>query len=228
MNDIKKIAILGGTGKAGKYLVNQLISYDFHFNLLLRNPENVQVENALIEVVEGDAREYQSIERLVGSCQAVISTLGQPKGESSIFSQATTNVIRAMHHFGIKRYIITTGLNVDTPSDNKGANTKLATDWMLANYPETTIDKQLEYQLLSDSQLDWTLVRLPLIVQTDERSKVLASLEDCPGDKITSSSLAVFLIEQLSDTTYHRKAPFIANVCLNLKGPVMPNSTGGL
>lgn len=212
MNDIKKIAIVGGTGKAGKYLVKQLLNDGFHLKLLLRNPENFQVESPLIEIVKGDARAYQSIERLLANCQAVISTLGQPRGELSIFSQATTNVITAMHHFGMKRYIVTTGLNVDTPFDKKGTKTKLATEWMLANYPATTLDKQLEYEILIDSQIDWTLVRLPLIIQTDDRSETLASLEDCPGDKISSSNLAAFLIGQLSDSSYHRKAPFIANV----------------
>jgi hypothetical protein len=33
----------------------------------------------------------------------------------------------------------------------------MATEWMYQNYPETTSDKQKEYQLLSESNLDWTL-----------------------------------------------------------------------
>jgi len=34
-----KIAVLGGTGKAGKYLVKQLRKQGFQIKLLLRNPE---------------------------------------------------------------------------------------------------------------------------------------------------------------------------------------------
>jgi hypothetical protein len=82
---------------------------------------------------------------------------------------------------------------------------------MKTNYPLTTTDKQLEYNVLVNSDLDWTLVRLPLIEQTEEKRGVLVSLEDCLGDKISATDLAIFLIEQLTDRTYVRQAPFLSN-----------------
>jgi hypothetical protein len=66
--------------------------------------------------------------------------------------------------------------------------------------------------MLAGSNIDWTLVRLPLIKQTDARGKVSVNLEDCLGEYISATDLAHFLIEQLSDNTYSRKAPFIANI----------------
>lgn len=212
MNHDAKIAVLGGTGKSGKYLVKQLLRQEFHLKLLLRHPEDFHIKSPLIDLVEGDVRNYESVETLLDSCQAVISMLGQPKGEPTIFSQASKNIIRAMNHFNIERYTLITGLSVDTPSDKKGTRTKMATDWMRANYPETTHDKQVEFSALSNSDVSWTMVRLPLIEETNERSKTLVSLEDCPGEKISATDLAYFLIEQLSDSAYLRKAPFIANV----------------
>jgi putative NADH-flavin reductase len=212
MKKILKVAVIGGTGKSGKYLVKQLISQGFHFKILLRNPENFPINNPLVEVVKGNARDYNSVRSLISGCQAVISTLGQPKGESSIFSQATRNVIQSMNEFDVKRYILITGLNVDTPLDNKSPKTKVATEWMKINYSETTSDKQEEYNVLSQSKVNWTLVRLPLIEQTDARNEISISLEDCPGDKISATDLAQFLIEQLSDETFIKKSPFIASV----------------
>lgn len=208
-----KIAVIGSTGKSGKYLVKQLLSQGFHLKALIRNPENFEIYNPLIEIVKGDAGEYEAVSSLVQSCEAVISTLGLgwPASEKSIFSQATKNVIRAMNECNIKRYILTTGLNVDTSFDKKSIKTKLATDWMKTNYPETTADKQTEYNILSDCNVNWTLIRLPLIEQTDETSEIKVSLEDCPGDKISATSLANFLISQLSDNAFVKKSPFIAN-----------------
>ena len=206
-----KLAILGGTGKSGKYLVKELLNRGFQLRLLLRNPESFQLKSSFIEIVKGDARDYESVLSLVNGCDAVISTLGQPRGETSIFSQATRNVIRAMSQYKINRYVVITGLNVNTPSDKKGPKTKMATEWMKSNYPKTTLDKQVEFDILSNSDVNWTLVRLPLIELTDERRKVIVSLEDCPGDKISATDLAYFLIDQLSSDTYIRKSPFIAN-----------------
>ncbi|QMU27252.1 NAD(P)-dependent oxidoreductase [Adhaeribacter radiodurans] len=208
-----KIAVLGGTGKAGKYLVNQLLAQGIPFKALVRNPEKFNIVNPLIEVVPGDVQDYESIYTLVAGCQAVISTLGlgQPPSEPTLFSQATTHLLRAMQAHQIKRYILITGLNVNTPFDKKGTKTQYATDWMYTHYPKSTQDKQLEYTILSASNLNWTLVRLPLIEQTDERREIKVSMEDCPGDKISATDLACFLIEQLNSDTYLRQAPFIAN-----------------
>lgn len=207
-----KLAILGGSGKAGKYLVNALINQNFSMKLLLRTPETFEITDTRIEIVKGDARQYESIRSVVEGCQAVVSTLGQPRGEPAIFSSATQNIVRAMTEFNLNRYIVITGLNVDTPFDRKSEKVRMATEWMKANYPETTRDKQVEYDFLCKSNIDWTLVRLPLIRLTDNQSKTLTSLEDCPGDQISSTDLAAFLIEQLSNTAFVRKAPFIANI----------------
>jgi len=214
MNTIIKIAVIGGTGKSGKYVVKQLIEKGFQTKMLVRNPENFQVNNSFVEVVKGDAIKYSSIETLLESCQAVISTLGMgiPASNPTIFSQATTNVIKAMKEHHIQRYIVTTGLNVDTPYDSKSQKTLFATDWMKKTYPVSTANKQSEFDILSNSDVDWTLVRLPLIEQTDEKRQMVTNLQDCPGDKISATDLASFLIEQLFTDKFVRKSPFIANV----------------
>lgn len=205
------IAVVGGTGKAGKYLVKELLTREYNMRLLVRNPQHLQVTDPLIEVVYGDVKDYETVKKLINGCNAVISTLGmgQPQSEPSIFSQATRNIIRAMKENRVNRYIVITGLNVDTPSDNKGAKTKFATEWMYKNYPLSTADKQTEYTVLSESDIDWTLIRLPMIELSDAKSSIDVSFEDCRGEKICAADLADFLIAQLSDDKYIKRAPFI-------------------
>jgi putative NADH-flavin reductase len=206
-----KIAVLGGSGKSGTFLIRHLLNQLMQVKMLHRNPENFSIQNPLLEIVEGDARDPMAVKNLLEGCGAVISTLGQPKGETSIFSAATRNVMMAMDLFQIKRYIVTTGLNVNTPRDKKSDYTASATEWMKTNYPKTTADKQTEWEELNASNLDWTLVRLPLIQLTDIQNEVVISLVDCPGEKISATSLAVFLVNQLEDKTYIKQSPFIAN-----------------
>jgi len=209
-----KVAVIGGTGKAGKYLVQQLINQGFHFKMLVRNTDHFQNTFSTIEVVKGNVNDPDVVRSLLKDCNAVISTLGMgiPNSEPDIFSQSTKHVLQVMKEYKLTRYIVITGLNVDTPFDNKSVNTKAATDWMKTNYPKSTADKQLEYSLLSRSEVDWTLVRVPMIIQTDDTGKIIESLEDCPGEKISATDLALFLIQQLRDKEYIRKAPFIASV----------------
>jgi putative NADH-flavin reductase len=214
MKEKSKIAFIGSTGKAGKYLAQELINQGCHFKALVRDHNKINFQSSSVEIIRGDVKDYSSVRSLLDGCHAVISTLGlgQPNSPTSIFSQSTNNILRAMGEYNIQRYIVITGLNVDTPDDKKSAMTKSATDWMKTNFPLTTTDKQLEYDILSHSNAHWTLVRLPLIEQSEVRRRITISLEDCPGEKIGAADLACFLIEQLNDNTYLRKAPFIASI----------------
>ncbi len=206
------IAVIGGTGKSGKFLVQELIKEGYEIKLLLRNPDLFTLKHPLIKIIQGDAREFNAIDSLVKGCSAVISTLGQPKDEPSIFSDAAKNIIRAMDFYQVKRYIVTTGLSVNTPSDRKNERVRMATDWMYQHYPETTHDKQKEYKLLSESNLDWTLVRLPLIHLTEEHSGWETGLEDCRGESINAVDLAEFLVSQIEAVNYIKQSPFLYNV----------------
>ncbi|NML69712.1 NAD(P)H-binding protein [Chryseobacterium sp. RP-3-3] len=207
-----KIAVIGGTGKTGNYLVQELLKKGYPMKLLLRTPENFTLENPFIEIVKGDARDFETVDRLIKDCRAVISKIGQPVGEKSIFTDATKNIIQSMNSHGIKRYIAITGLNVNTPFDHKSDKVKAATDWMYQNYPKTTKDKQDEYEILVNSSLDWTLVRLPLIIPTSEQFRTETNLVDCVGEKISAADLSEFLVSQIDDETYIKKSPFLYNV----------------
>lgn len=208
-----KIALIGATGKAGKYLLKELIKQDFQLKLLVRNPEKIQIQNSLVQVIKGNVNSYDDVKKLLEGCDAVISMLGLglPNSEKNIFSTSTQNILKAMADFKIDRYMVITGLNVDTPYDQKDVKTKMGTDWMKANFPETTADKQKEFEILSASNVDWTLVRLPLIEQTDDTSSVEVNLKNCVGDKISATNLALFLIEELESKSYIKKAPFLSN-----------------
>ncbi|KFF15330.1 NAD(P)-dependent oxidoreductase [Flavobacterium hydatis] len=212
MKNIIKVAVLGGGGRTGKYVIDQLLNKGFGVKLLLRNPENLQNINPLVELIKGDAIDAQSIRLLLEGCQAVISTIGQRQGEPLVASEATINILNAMNEFGIQRYILLAGLNIDTPFDKKGEKTILGTEWMKTNFPVIQEDRQKTYNLLVESNVNWTLVRVPFIEFTDVSAEVAVSLEDCLGDKINATDVASFMVSQIFDDKFIKKSPFIANL----------------
>lgn len=211
MEQVNRIAMLGGGGRTGKYILTQLLSQGYSVKVLLRNPENFHFESSLIEIVKGDALDPDAIRALVQGCQAVISTVGQRKDEPLEASKATINILSAMTEYGIKRYILVAGINVDTPFDKKSPETIAATEWMKMTFPAIHADRQKTYSILSTSDVNWTLVRVPFIEFTDTKCETVVSLEDCGGNKISAGAIATFVIDQLSDNTYIKKSPFIAN-----------------
>jgi len=119
MKNIKKVAVLGGGGRTGNYLVNQLLKEGFSVKLLLRHQENFPIQNNQIEIIKGDALDLESIKSLLKDCQVVLSTIGQRKDEPLVASAATKNILQVMNDYGIERYVLLAGLNIDTPFDKK-------------------------------------------------------------------------------------------------------------
>jgi putative NADH-flavin reductase len=206
-----KIAVLGGGGRTGKYLVTRLLKQGYTLKLLLRHPEDFFLKYPSVEVMKGDAIDPEAIRSLLEGCHAVISTVGQRKDEPLVSCLATKNILNAMSEYSIRRYLLVAGVNVDTPFDKKGMETVMATEWMCTNFPAIHADRQKTYSILSASDIDWTLVRVPFIEFTDESTDILVSLEDCPGKRINAKCIADFLTEQLMVNTYRKKSPFIAN-----------------
>jgi len=210
MNQNSKIAVIGGTGKAGRYLLQQLVSQNYSIRALTRNRHNLE-ETKHVEKVIGDVTDYESVYNLVDGCDALISTLGQTKGENPVFSLAAKNIVKAMENLNIKRYIVLTGLTLDVQSDNKGFRTRMKSLVMKLLFRSIILDKQQEYKILQDSTLDWTIVRVPFIELTDNHKDTGTSLDDCKGSGISSTDLAKFLVSQIEDKRFLRKAPFIWN-----------------
>lgn len=212
MQDLK-IALIGATGKAGTYILKALLAQNFQVKALVRNPEKIKFNHSALTVTTGDVGDGEVVQDLINGCDVVISALGlgNPASEKTIFTQSTVNIINAMERLGLKRYIALTGLNVNTPLDNKDEKTRLATQWMYDHFPVSTANRQKEYDILTESKLDWTLIRLPLIMQTDEQTPIGMSIINCTGDQINATNLAQFVIDQLKDLRFTKQAPFIWN-----------------
>lgn len=212
MKNISKVAVFGGGGRTGNYLVNQLLKKGFSVKLLLRNPEKFEIQNSKIEIIKGDALDFESIKVLLEDCDAVVSTIGQRKDEPLVASAVTKNVLKAMKEYNINRYVLLAGLNIDTPFDKKSSKTIMATDWMKANFPIIQEDRQKAYTLLEESDVNWTQVRVPFIEFSNDSSEIAVDVEDCLGDKISAFDIAVFMTKEMVESNYSRQSPFISAV----------------
>ncbi|MBN1499101.1 MAG: NAD(P)H-binding protein [Spirochaetes bacterium] len=210
-NEKKKIAIIGGSGKVGTFLVRQCIDNNIKIRLLLRSPERFHLQNSLIEIVKGDARNIDCINELVTGCTCVINAVSTPKGEKPFFSQMTQNLLHAMSQSSIKRYILVTGLVIDVPGDKKGVSTRMKSALMKFIFPEIIAEKAEDYRLLSQSELEWTVVRIPYLDLKKKSGKTYVNLKDCKGRSISGEDLADFLINQIDREEFIKKAPFLSN-----------------
>ncbi|ANC19548.1 MULTISPECIES: SDR family oxidoreductase [Bacillus] len=211
METTNKIAILGANGKVGKFLINEALEQGFQVKILTRNSKNMPINNENIEVIIGDARDFSSIQELLQGCRAVINAVGQPKNESYIFSTVTKHILKVMKEYEIKRYILISGGSINVVGDQKGIVNKMGANLFKLFLPKMMQDKYKELQILQSSDVDWTVVRLPFVIEGNGIGNIKESLVDMPGIKIQNGDIAPFVIKQINSGLYVGKCPFISN-----------------
>ena len=211
-NSESTIAILGGAGKAGQPLVQAALQAGYHVRILLRHPADFQLKHEQLTMIAGDARDPVALTTLLHGCQALLSTLGNPKGETApILSTVTAQLVPILRALHIQRYVTVTSL-YQTGQEQHDVPTKQAAAYMQQHYPHFMADREREFQLLSESDLAWTYVRLPYLLEGPALGQVAAQLECLPGPTITVADLAQFLLAQLHSREYVKQAPFVANL----------------
>lgn len=212
MSNPQKVAIIGGTGKVGRRIAAQALQKGYQVRMLVRDPEKLRQLDKRIEAVEGSIQDLEAIRILLTDCGTVINTFGQPYKDKPIYSESTNNILDIMKEFKISRYIGVTGGSLTIEGDKKSVWNRIGAKLFEIFLSSMMEDKKREWEILNDTtHIDWTLIRLPFIVDGTKRAHIKENLVDMPGTKITNQDIAAFIISQINDLQYVRKAPFISH-----------------
>ncbi|CAM4249598.1 NADH-flavin reductase [Bacillus manliponensis] len=206
-----KVAIIGGNGKVGRFLMKTAVEAGYKVQMLMRDPNLSTNLSGNVKIIQGDATNIEDIRSVLTGCDAVINTIGPAGKGVFIFHQVTSHIITVMKELHINRYILVSGGSLDVEGDRKSFINKLGAKMFRVFLPAMMEDKQKELACVEKSNIEWTLVRLPFVVDDISSNEIKESLINMPGVKIHNGDIARFLIEQISDNTYIRKCPFIAN-----------------
>ncbi|MEI6237787.1 MAG: NAD(P)H-binding protein, partial [Candidatus Saccharibacteria bacterium] len=163
-----------------------------------------------LTIYRGDAKDCESVDAAVKGQDAVLVALGGIPGKKDfILSKSTLNIVRAMQKNNVKRIIIQTGAGL---IENKK---ELPLMWRLtARFPFMKImfnDKRAQEKAVRDSKLDWVIVR-PVNLSNEKfigNYEVGESLQLKLSSKISRADVADFMVKQLSDDKWLKKAAII-------------------
>lgn len=117
-----------------------------------------------------------------------------------------------MKELKISRYIGVTGGSLTIEGDKKSVWNRIGAKLFEIFLSSMMEDKEREWEILNDTTyIDWTLIRLPFIVDGTKMAHIKENLVDMPGTKITNQDIAAFIISQINDLQYIGKAPFISH-----------------
>jgi putative NADH-flavin reductase len=209
-----KIAVLGSTGFVGKVLINKALAAGYQVKTLARYPEKLEDIKDRIEIINGSVFDPLKVEAAIYDTEAVLSTIGPPPGkpcDPKVYEKAMQDIVRIMDKKGIKRYIHVGGA-AHKGGENEYWNFSRRFLRFFLNLfsKQILVAKHLEWEVLKKSNLDWTLVRPPRIVNEAASGNISADEKMLKSLEISVGDLTDFILEQITSQEWIKKAPLIS------------------
>lgn len=193
------IIIFGATGTVGKQLVQQALFNGHHVKAFGRNvytTDYLQTEN--LTLVQGALFDEGEVCHAIKGCDAVMSAIGgDMDGTDKARTLGMKNIIKQMQKAGVTRIIAVGGSGILNADENT-----LLIDH--EDYPKQYIavgkEHQKAYEYLKESDLDWTIVGSPEIIDDGPTGSFItkADYEPEPNKyKINAGDLAMFMLNEL-------------------------------
>jgi putative NADH-flavin reductase len=185
--------------------------------ILVRDASKVQIKHKNLRVVEGNVLDAPTVASVLNHQEAVIQCLGVGgKGDgkpTTFISDATKVIVDEMQKQQIKRFIAVSNVGAgNSIAFQPWFFTKIILPYFMQWLKVIIDDKNRMEPIIMNSNLDWTIVRCPNILDKPAKGNCNATL-DGKGLKlsITLPDLSKFIVDQLRDTTFNKQAPCVSN-----------------
>lgn len=209
----RHLTIFGGTGRTGRHLVEQALDAGHHVTVLARTPRKLALEHDRLRVIEGDVQDLTAVARAIEGSEAVLSVLGPTSNTPDYqVSRGTAHVLDAMRVHGVNRLVISAGAGVGGEGDQPKLFNHLISFVLKLAARHVLEDMTRTVQAVRSSDLDWTVVRVPMLTDDPPKKSVrVGHVGVNTGPRISRADMARFMLEQLADTAHVGASPVISN-----------------
>jgi putative NADH-flavin reductase len=202
--------IFGATGPTGRRLTEQALAAGHEVTAVSRRRGAIEPRPGL-RTVTADAADPREVARAVAGADAVLSSLGVAPTRRPIpgYSAGNTNIIKAMHEYGVKRLITVTSSVMDPrwrPSGEFFFNTVM--DPLINRRVARTAhnDMRRAEALIRESGLDWTIARPSGLFDHPEVTNYEVAEDVADGLLTARTDLAAAMLAQLTDDRFIGRA----------------------
>jgi putative NADH-flavin reductase len=206
-----KIALLGGTGRTGRLILDLALEGGHTVQLLARSPEKVSKRSPALTVVQGAITDNAAMSKVLTGTDVVMSGLGPVKGGSkTIMADAATQLLDLMPRAGVRRLITLTGAGVPHPGDQPKPIDHIFRTLLKVLQADVLRDSTAHADLIRASNLDWTIVRGPML-QDGPVAPIKSGPVGHTGPRVTRASVAAFMLDAAEAGKFVRQAPAVSN-----------------
>ena len=185
-----KLSIFGGTGRTGRVLVRQALEARHDVRVLARRPAVLEeLAHDRLSVVEGDVRDEAAMAEALAGAEAALSTLGPPRGSSDdLLRSAARSIVAGKASTATRRLVWLTGAGVRHEHDEPKLVDRAFVAALKLTQRRLLEDSIAAVEAIRASDLDWTIVRAPRLVDGPGSGDLRVGLVD--GDSGTKASRA--------------------------------------
>ncbi len=211
-----KLVIFGASGRTGIPLVKKALERGHTVVAFVRTPDKLkeqQGDHERLSYVQGNIRDAAKVTEAVSDTDAVLSVLGPTQNTADYqVSKGMATIIEAMNTQGLRRIIISAGAGVGSEGDTPNLLNHFISFMLRVAARHVLEDMSRTVDLLRSSDLDWTIVRVPMLTNDPAKGRVrVGMVGKGTGPRISREDLAEFMLEQLTDKAHLHKSPVISN-----------------
>ena len=206
------ITIFGATGLVGKQLVKQALYKEYTVKAFGRNVYTSFAEHKNLQLIPGALFDEEQVLNAVKGSDAVLSVIGgNADGIDKTRSLGMKNIVAQMQKASLKRIIAVGNFGILNGTDDK----------LIMDSPDHppqffAVCKEhfLAYKHLKNTDLDWTFVCPPDIINADSTGTyhTAANYPPLPNNgKINAGDLALFMLQELIKNKYLKERVGISN-----------------
>jgi putative NADH-flavin reductase len=206
-----KIAVVGSNGRSGQAFVREALEQGHTVRAGVLGSTQGLPEHPNLTVVPCNATDSKEVTALIAGQDAVVSLIGHVKGSAADVQTAAMQVITAaMQAAGIRRIVSLTGTGVRFAGDRIPLMDRILNLAVTLIDPARVKDGRNHLEVLRQSNLDWTVIRVLKLQNVDAKPYILR--EHGPTKLYVSrDDVAQAIVQVLDDKSFIQKAPIICS-----------------
>jgi putative NADH-flavin reductase len=202
------IVIFGASGATGLQLVKQALAKRHAVTAFVRSTSRITIRHERLTIVQGNVIDYPVVEQAIKGKAVVLSALGADNmfRYDRVVVDGMAHIIRAMESTGVHRLVYMSFIGVHESRKDAGFVISRIAPRLLRT---EIAGHEARERLIRQSNLHWTIVQPPTLTsgaltQTYRIGEEIRSNAFAP--KLSRADVADFMLKQLSDQGFIRKA----------------------
>jgi len=207
-----KIVIFGASGKTGLILVEQALHQGHEVTAYVRRAESIVMKHPKLRIITGNLSNLDKIKQAITGADACISTLGGNSltKHAEEIKKGIGNIITMMKLENVSRFIYMSSIGAGESRYFMLPVVRFIVADIILRVP--LHDHTINEQKLVQSELDWTVLRPGNLTDGPVSKSINSGYEKITlngNPKISRENVATFILKQLTDKRYLKKAVWL-------------------